>query len=256
MIKINRPAAPPTILKTKGVAERDKLCAEYDAGNRSFTFRQALYGDPSVKKALCDAQHRKCCFCESRVGEDGDVEHFRPKFGHRQGKQAKLNTPGYYWLAYEWSNLFLSCSACNQRHKRNLFPLVDNSRRAINHAGDVAAEEPLFIDPAQIDPEDLITFREEQPIPVNGSVKGKQTIEAIFLDRPNLNERRRDYLEYLYMMKETLNQRENLEDDPEGVALLARAEAVLSKAVSNSAEFAGMARAAAKRDFQRFPNSN
>jgi uncharacterized protein (TIGR02646 family) len=112
---------------------------EYDAGKRSFVFDAAIYGHNTVKNALIAAQHGKCCFCERKTGNDGDVEHLRPKSGWRQTAGGRLNRPGY-WLAYRWDNLFLSCSACNQRHKRDLFPLVDAAKRAKIHADNTASK--------------------------------------------------------------------------------------------------------------------
>jgi hypothetical protein len=107
--------------------------ADYCAGTRTFSFDPAIYGDVAVKAALVAAQHKKCCFCESIVGTDGDVEHFRPKAACRQTSGDALTRPGYYWLAYDWSNLLLACGPCNQRHKGNLFPLADPSRRVTSH---------------------------------------------------------------------------------------------------------------------------
>ena len=85
MIKITKPAAP-AVLQRRGQAKRANHCAEYDqspqdydAGTKVFNFDAALYGHPAVKQALVDAQHGKCCFCERKIGGEGDVEHFRPK---------------------------------------------------------------------------------------------------------------------------------------------------------------------------------
>ena len=48
-----------------------------------FEFDSSVYGHKTVKKALIEAQHGKCCFCEAKVVHIsyGDVEHFRPKGG-------------------------------------------------------------------------------------------------------------------------------------------------------------------------------
>ena len=61
-------------------------------------------------------------FCESKVSHIayGDVEHFRPKAGYRQRPEDPLVQPGYYWLAYEWSNLLFCCQLCNQRFKATI----------------------------------------------------------------------------------------------------------------------------------------
>lgn len=84
--------------------------------------------------------------CESKIGHIGygDVEHFRPKAGWIQNIE-QLHEPGYYWLAYEWENLLLSGQRCNQHHKKNFFPLIKPSDRALSHHADASDEQPVFI---------------------------------------------------------------------------------------------------------------
>jgi uncharacterized protein (TIGR02646 family) len=201
MIQIRKPSRPPKVLADKGVpkaqAHHDEYTNDiqsYKDGTKTFTFDRNIYAHESVKKALKRAQRGKCCFCETIVEDDGDVEHFRPKAAYRQGAGDELVRPGYYWLAYEWSNLFLSCIPCNQRHKKNLFPLAESGRRASNYSGmyEVLDEEPLFIDPARLDPESYISFREEVPYSVNDNPAGRVTIEALGLDRDQLIHSRKE----------------------------------------------------------------
>src|SRR6476661_10679447 len=134
MIHIRKKETTPTpfILSTKGKAARAALEQRYNAGEREFTskdFNSGIYGDKEVKETLIAVQDYKCCFCESKIGHIayGDVEHYRPKAGWVQDEEP-INKPGYYWLAYEWDNLLLSCEKCNQRYKKNYFPLANNSR--------------------------------------------------------------------------------------------------------------------------------
>ena len=128
-------------------------------------------------------------------------EHFRPKAGYQQSPEDDLHKPGYYWLAYEWSNLLFSCQICNQQGKKNLFPLANPRRRACSHRDEVAAEKPLLIDPAQQDPERFIGFRQEVAFPRNRQRTGKVTIEVLGLNREALREKRRDYLAPLLELK-------------------------------------------------------
>jgi uncharacterized protein (TIGR02646 family) len=141
-------------------------------------------------------QHGKCCFCEAKIlhVSYGDIEHYRPKAGYQQGSSESLQKPGYYWLAYAWDNLLLSCTLCNQQYKRNLFPLLHPDKRALNHHDNITAEEPLLINPSVTDPKGYIGFREEIPYAINGNDKGETTITVLGLDRDNLNEARRTKL--------------------------------------------------------------
>ena len=147
MIRICKPTQPPAILKKRGYQETQGLCNIYDAspkeyheGSFTFEFDSGLYAAKSVKNALLRAQHGKCCFCESKVAHIsyGDVEHYRPKAGYRQSPDDPLGRPGYYWLAYDWSNLLFCCQLCNQRFKRSLFPLADSVYRACTHHHDLS----------------------------------------------------------------------------------------------------------------------
>ena len=75
----------------------------------------SVYTADAVRQALEKLFHDKCAYCEGKsIGQaDWDVEHFRPK-----GSVAERDDhPGYYWLAYEWENLYPSCKHCNQKRK-------------------------------------------------------------------------------------------------------------------------------------------
>ncbi len=162
MIRIKKPQKVPQILKDKGAKEKLAMRDAYEnEGKRDFDFDSKIYGDKTVKEALIKAQHDKCFLCESKIThiDYGDVEHFRPKKAFQQNAEEKLTYPGYYWLAYDWKNLFLACKICNQRHKKNLFPLANpEARKKFSHLSDLRKEKPLFINPAKENPEKYISF--------------------------------------------------------------------------------------------------
>jgi len=194
-IKNKSTEAIPSILHIKGREATEVLKRRYDDGERNFSnkdFDSEIYSDKDVKDKLIALQYFKCCFCESKIGHIsfGDVEHFRPKAGWVQNYE-RPNVPGYYWLAYEWDNLLLSCQLCNQRYKKNFFPLLDNHQRALSHHHNLALEKPVFINPGKDEVESMITFREEIPVAIDNNVRGKETILKLKLDRELLNEQRR-----------------------------------------------------------------
>ncbi len=199
VIRIRKPDVAPKILRERGAALTEELCSKVAAGE-SPTFDRDLYGAAEVKAALRTAQHDKCCFCEAKLGhaQFGDVEHFRPKASTRQSPDAPPTT-GYYWLAYAWKNLYLSCEVCNRRHKQCLFPLANPDQRVSSHhrSADLEAEQPLFVDPGAEDPMAFIEFRREYAAAVAGNARGKATIKALALNRPALTEHRRDRRELL-----------------------------------------------------------
>jgi len=233
------------VKQAKHCADYDRAPAEYDAGTQTFSFAAALYGHPTVKQALIAAQHGKCCFCERKIGGEGDVEHFRPKANFCQRKGFPLERPGYYWLAYDWDNLLLACPICNQRFKKNYFPLADPAKRARNHRGDLAEEKPLFINPAEEDPARFIAFRQEIAYAIHGNRRAKETIRELGLNRENLSEERRDHLAHLRRLRQVLDLEAKLTGSIEGRRLLEEAKTYLQKATLDPAKFAAMARAAA-----------
>lgn len=164
----------------------------YQNGTEKFDFNSDFYAHDEIKKRLIDLQHGKCCFCESKITHIayGDVEHFRPKKGYRQNRGDTLEYPAYFWLAYDWDNLFFSCELCNQRHKENLFPLINPASRATNPNQDWRNEEPLFIHPDFDDPEDHITFQEAFIKAM--SIRGQETILNLGLNRDELLEYRNE----------------------------------------------------------------
>jgi hypothetical protein len=203
MIRIKKPEKIPEILETDGKAKKKEMCDAYDKGVRKFEFdKEKLYNHSTVKEILCKAQHDKCFLCEAKVTHisSGDVEHFRPKAGFRQSEEHDLQKPGYFWLAYEWSNLFFVCELCNRRYKKNLFPLADNSNRFTLHSDNLDKEEPLFINPETEKPEDYLSFRGENIYAVDDNLKGKTTIAGAGLDRPKLVGDRRNKLREIWLI--------------------------------------------------------
>jgi uncharacterized protein (TIGR02646 family) len=181
----------------------------------SYQFRN--YREPDVKIALRKLAGGNCAYCESKIGAVGarEVEHYRPK-----GGITDLAThPGYWWLAHRWDNLLPTCRDCNKslrQHivtagmteaqvlelqgmraatsfgKANQFEI--RGERAIGSGCNLDLEDPLLIDPCQIDPSRHVTwdFSFELTLlePVLGeggySVYGAYTIRTCALNRAEL----------------------------------------------------------------------
>ena len=257
MIRINKPKDVPQKLQIDGKKKRQSHCAsysrspeKYQTGEQKFNFDSNIYGHQEVKKALIDAQYSKCCFCERKIGEDGDVEHFRPKGASKQESGKTLEYPGYYWLAYDWDNLYLACSACNQRHKQNLFPLLNPEKRVKNHKLDLSQEQPLFIDPGKENPEDFIQFRGEIPIGIDPQNRGQATIEALQLRRSNLLETRLEKLQQIKIFCELLKLAEQELENLEFQELASQAQQQIKHSVSAKGEFSATVKCAIENNFK------
>lgn len=257
MIRICKPITVPEKLAQDGKNKRRSHCTTYSrnpvayqSGDKAFSFDRSIYSHETVKEALIKAQHKKCCFCERLIGTDGDVEHFRPKQAYKQANEKALQRPGYYWLAYEWDNLYLACPACNQRHKQNLFPLKNPAKRAINHKQDIAQEEPLFIDPGKENPEEFIGFRGEIAFAIKGNQKGKVTIDALKLNQRSLPEARLQRLQLLRQLHQVVQLAAEQPENSELRELAREAKDSLEKFLQNDAEFTAAARCAFQTNFQ------
>lgn len=229
MIQITRPAAPAFLTDKKGkwVEETKEAIAFYKAGNTT-AFKFEMYNDTRLKDELKKV-FVKCAYCESIYGHvsDGDVEHFRPK-----GKVNEKNpqTPGYYWLANDWDNLFLACMHCNQRRKHVLygeatltsygkldqFPVSNETKRLLKHTHRLSKEEKvrLLINPCKDDPAKELAYEGKEGVVVPLTDKGKKSIEVFVLQRHLLVQERKKQLLLLYQqMDRVLRELERLNND-------------------------------------------
>ena len=73
----------------------------------------------SAKKQLFAETGGKCAYCEAPTSTVafGDVDHYRPK-------------SSYWWLAYCYDNYLASCQLCNQRFKKEAFPIQNRKMRS------------------------------------------------------------------------------------------------------------------------------
>lgn len=173
MIKVNKSPKIPSHLLSEGQKQTQTDIAEFLIDSTPFylqnktskkEFNKSIYGHPSVKEQLKKDQHYKCCYCETNfiVSSPGDVEHFRPKTAYKELGIKKKNKPSYYWLAYDWNNLFFSCEVCNREYKKEYFPLEEKTLRSIPHnsRSSIEDEKPLLISPLE-NTEEHIEFNKD-----------------------------------------------------------------------------------------------
>jgi hypothetical protein len=242
MIQINKGEAPAALvgagltLTNADKAAFDANPASYMNGSNTFPINTA-YKSVIVRETLLARQHNKCCYSEAKfVGDYPQVEHYRPKAGIELADGNWLY-PGYYWLTYTWSNLFLSKARINVSYKRNFFPLVNEAiRNRTHHDGFI--EENVIIDPGAEDPRDHINFHLEEPVGLTG--KGHRTIQILGLRHADFEEGRRTKLGVLRGFKDAVDLAIASgigANDPLVVGMLA----VLRAATQPDAEFSSMA---------------
>lgn len=202
MIAIEPKEPGPEWDQWKKEANRETLQIIEDADSgKPLKFKERIW--KKFKPFLEDLFNKKCAYCEGiyEAGTWMDVEHYRPKAkvtldGNPQNilkitdaKGEEIEHPGYYWLAYDWRNLLLSCKKCNSgKGKMNQFPI--KGRRAASPEDLLQEEDPLILNPYG-------GFKTEKHLNfgLNGFVagiteKGKTTVKICNLNREELQSSR------------------------------------------------------------------
>ncbi|HEV7646228.1 MAG TPA: hypothetical protein VGO50_20000 [Pyrinomonadaceae bacterium] len=161
-----------------------------------------LYSELKVHYMSPDGPfYGKCAYCESRISADqpGDLDHFRPK---GRVKEDDMH-PGYYWLAYDYKNLLLSCADCNQPSsqkttqtigKWDRFPV--KGFRALK-SPEEDDEEPYLLNPINCkNIEEHFLLDEKFMLLIPLSPEAKMTLKILGLnERQGLRDNRRDAYE-------------------------------------------------------------
>lgn len=173
--------------KARAQAATEKAIQAQQKGKRPIPFNRKIWAE--LKWHLFELFHGKCAYCESKPRRvaPGDVEHFRPKSKVHEDR----DHPGYYWLAYDETNLLPSCAECNQIHaKMTHFPVMGTHAREPEKLVD---EQPLLLNPynREIDPFQHLEFDVTgQALPRGGSRHGEESRIHYHLNRPELVEGR------------------------------------------------------------------
>lgn len=131
MKKIVRPALVLPTLSERANEPHPELRSTFPAD----------WNNPDVRGALYAYHGWVCVYCQRKLTDSdrGDVEHFRPK-------------SIYPWLAYEFTNYFLSCARCNRVLKKEKFPIQPGKAPVMfAQRNQLKREARLLADPA-LDP--------------------------------------------------------------------------------------------------------
>jgi uncharacterized protein (TIGR02646 family) len=190
MIYVDRNKVPmPAIFYSKQVEIAKRRLEEFYARPKE-SRSQVKYSrpfDPMMRsefsRAVYELFNGKCAYCESLIPLEvtkSKYNHFRPKSGAR-GFEKEFSTDHYWWLTYEWHNLYSCCLVCDQ-YKSTWFP-VEGDRAAINTP--ILNEKALLIDPCWDRPEEHLVYKDQGEVDFL-SLRGKTTIEIIKLNRAEL----------------------------------------------------------------------
>ncbi|MGV8111806.1 MAG: hypothetical protein AB2L17_02755 [Lentimicrobium sp.] len=207
--------APPILTSTE--FEADVI---QSINNQHCVYSSVRYGHNHIREALAIIYGEKCAYCECKIepASTAHIDHYRPV-----NPYATIVNPqhhlGYYWLAYEWTNLIQSCPSCNQAKSSKfhlevpgnrqtyapaLVATVPNYNEHLINSQHLNAESPLLINPEIIDP-DLHLFVNYFGLleARNGSIQGEESIKICDLNRNSL------YVERSKLIESFINQIED-----------------------------------------------
>lgn len=126
----------------------------------------------------------KCAYCETPVLTiSSAIDHFRPK-GGAVNLNGQKSPEHYWWLSYEWRNLYLSCEECILA-KGNKFPIKGPRVGIDTDWSGTTKEMPLLLDPCSDDPEKHLVFADDGLV-TSMTERGEVTIDILYLNREGL----------------------------------------------------------------------
>lgn len=159
----------PAILRDKQAEWQEKYEAKL-ATDPHARPESNKYAHKEIKDALYAMSYGKCFYCETKLsGGNKEVDHF-------------IEVAIDHSKAYEWENLYLACSNCNDK--------VDHEAIPVTEALDPCRDSDEVI-------QQNITYVEELISAVPGSQKGLNTIKKYKLNTELLDMRRGQWLKKL-----------------------------------------------------------
>jgi hypothetical protein len=185
--------------KASGEKKRAKHVADAAAGGR-VSVSDHYKGQKDVYRNREGLFNGRCVYCEQLItsNQHGDIEHFRPKAAVQDENWTPIarhvagireTHPGYFWLAYDWQNLLLSCISCNQVSvdrqwgKGNRFPVA--GLHPWKH-DDECDEQPLLLNPVEDEPTDHFKLDGKTGILTPRTDRGRVTIDVLGLNKRDL----------------------------------------------------------------------
>ncbi|WP_316184614.1 hypothetical protein [Bradyrhizobium sp. SZCCHNRI1003] len=234
MIYVKRSAGliPPDLLNSAMVAEQqlERLPPE----QRADFIRAHSHIWRAFKRYLSEMSYGKCWYSESPEAQSHlDVDHFRPKLEARRSENF-CDKPGYEWLAFSWDNFRLSAQLSNRpvrneetdatEGKGSWFPLVEGSPKACWDDRCVGREQPMLLDPANLDDVRLIEVQADGRMGPSKFCLGtdrkrvQTSIVRLGLDLPRLKEARLRVMRHVGELCEALGELIEAGSDDEGFA--------------------------------------
>lgn len=144
-----------------------------------------LWKNRTLKSDFREYFFDKCWYSETPfMGQDVNIDHFRPKAEVEQYKNYRYNEPiknvGYHWLKNSPENYRASCVVSNRvtggGGKGNYFPLKENSPYLTE--GGCEDEQTMLIDPCVQEDVNKITFMGNKVLAASNDAEDKERVKV------------------------------------------------------------------------------
>lgn len=180
---LQRPTEPAVL-----AAVKDRLTEEIAHAWRQKRSRgpdpDPVLHSPEILNSLLHMTNGTCAYCERSLEaqrpDSAVVTHHRPTWG-AVGTAGDVALQAYWWLTYEWDNLYPACADC-VRSRGTRFPVIGT--RATRSEG-LSTEQPLLLDPLVDNPDEHLRFQPDGTITVL-TERGRITCDILALNRDYL----------------------------------------------------------------------
>ena len=200
MIRVERASVdPPDGLSSPAAEEARAAAASFFRSRarvnrqQQHKFAESIYAARGVRSRLEKLFHARCAFCcRPLAAKEARVHHLRPS-QDAVGHDGSTSRSHYYWLAYDWSNLYLACTECTEAQGPK-FP-VDRQRATPGRIGQALdAEMPVVLDPCRDDPELKLVYLKSGEV-ASEDARGRSTVDIFDLNRRQLLDLRLEVIE-------------------------------------------------------------
>ncbi|HEU0246380.1 MAG TPA: AAA family ATPase [Gaiellaceae bacterium] len=177
--------APAETRGARAAASRFYNRRPKERSQQTHTFDAGIWSAPDVFDALDELFHGNCAYCETRGDAQAPlaVQHYRPRSGALAANGA-LSPDHYWWLAYDWENLLVSCPTC-ERMKGQRFPVAAKRAEPRTTGAALSSEQPLLLNPRIDDPTEYLLYLDDGTVVGRGE-RALTTIDILGLNRAEL----------------------------------------------------------------------
>lgn len=164
----------------------------------------SLLSHAALRAAVLQLFDGKCAYCESPLtAGEFDVDRFRPPRDAMDMSGRIADPDLYWWLAYDWENLYAACPACASA-KATRFPVRGKRAAAEARGAELAEEHRLVLDPCVDEPEDELRFSADGTV-AGVTERGAVSVDVFALNRRDLVSARRSSAEKLLALLVTVS---------------------------------------------------